>query len=91
MVVQDGELKGATLTGLMRDFSQGGMGITFDGGNFERGTAVKLECEGGLLLSAWVCHTSVEVGSSRVGLSFVPVDRLQPSQCFDRVLCESDS
>lgn len=89
LAVQDGELRGTTLMGLMRDISEGGMGVTLDGGRFERGTAVHVECELGVSISAWVCHSTYELGTTRVGLSFAPVNRLSPEECFNPEVCEA--
>lgn len=73
----------------MRDISDGGIGVILDAGYFERGTQVFVESEGLIDIEAWVCHSTSRSGSSFIGLSFTPVDRLQAEECFDRALCDT--
>ena len=83
LLVADGEYRGASLVGLVEDISQGGICVVLDGGFFSRGTAVRIEFQDGLILSGWVCHCKNTAGSSRLGLSFDPIDPLQSTEtCF---------
>lgn len=87
IAVKEGKYKGTTLVGMLSDFSEGGLCVLLDGGVFERGTPVQVECEDGLTLTAWVCHYTRVGESSRLGLSFEFVSYASPEHCFDAALC----
>ena len=91
LTIQNGPYRGATLVGLIRDISDGGICIMLDGGTFERGTAVQVQTNDGLSFAAWVCHCSPELGASRVGFSFAPIDQCCPNDCFDPPLCATSN
>ena len=84
LLVSDGLYTGGSLVGLVEDISQGGICVVLDAGLFTRGMAVRVEFPDGLTLSAWVCHCTNIAGSSKLGLSFDPIDTLKiPYNCFD--------
>lgn len=84
----DGVYRGATLTALLHDLSDGGVCVFMDGGQFQRGTAVMLELHEGLPISAWVCHSRRTSEHCQVGLSFHPVGIGAPEQCWEPEFCQ---
>lgn len=76
LVMMEGEYKGASLVGMVTNFSAGGVCMVLDGGWFLQGTPLRIEFQDGLTLEGRVRHCTRRKGASEIGIS---VDTGDPS------------
>ena len=78
ITIDDGLARGASYVGLLRNLSDGGIGVLLDCASLRRGTSVTVGIEGLPAISARVCHCTALDEGTLVGVSFayadVPVD-----------------
>lgn len=68
--IEDGGYKGSSLVGLVTDISNNGICIVLDGGQFDPGSAVRIEFSDRLQLGGWIVHCQRVAEGSRVGIAF---------------------